>query len=80
MARTSPARASRRTECPLPLISDGPINSKELFALSVLGGRRKACPGPLVLDFFKIQDIYLYVKGHSDAKIAPGRPAVKNEG
>jgi hypothetical protein len=28
----------------------------------------------------KINDIYLYVKGRSDAKIGPGRPAVRKEG
>jgi hypothetical protein len=28
----------------------------------------------------KIQSIYAYVKGRSDAKIGPGRPAVRREG
>ena len=28
----------------------------------------------------KINDIYEYVKGRSDAKISPGRPAVKQGG
>jgi hypothetical protein len=28
----------------------------------------------------KIDEIYQYVKGRSDAKISPGRPAVKPEG
>jgi len=34
----------------------------------------------LGLDMQKISDIYLYVKGRSDAKLSPGRPAVKGEG
>ena len=62
---------------------DGPINSKELFVQTVCAGRpAKGMPAwcALGLDMDKINDIYLYVKGRSDAKIAPGRPAVKQEG
>jgi mono/diheme cytochrome c family protein len=67
----------------LSLKPDGPINSKELFISTVCSGRpEKGMPAwcSLGLEMDKIQDIYLYVKGRSDAKIAPGRPAVKSEG
>jgi hypothetical protein len=67
----------------LSLKPDGPINTKELFVSTVCGGRpAKGMPAwcALGLGMDKIQDIYLYVKGRSDAKIAPGRPAVKSEG
>jgi mono/diheme cytochrome c family protein len=62
---------------------DGPINTKELFMQTVCAGRpAKGMPAwcALGLDMDKINDIYLYVKGRSDAKIGPGRPAVKKEG
>jgi hypothetical protein len=62
---------------------DGPINTKELFVQTVCAGRpAKGMPAwcALGLDMDKINDIYLYVKGRSDAKISPGRPAVKKEG
>jgi hypothetical protein len=62
---------------------DGPINTKELFMQTVCAGRpEKGMPAwcALGLDMQKISDIYLYVKGRSDAKISPGRPAVKGEG
>jgi mono/diheme cytochrome c family protein len=62
---------------------DGPINTKELFMQTVCAGRpEKGMPAwcALGLDMGKIDDIYLYVKGRSDAKLAPGRPAVKKEG
>jgi mono/diheme cytochrome c family protein len=62
---------------------DGPINTKELFVQTVCAGRpTKGMPAwcALGLDMDKINDIYLYVKGRSDAKLAPGRPAVKKEG
>ena len=62
---------------------DGPINTKELFMQTVCAGRpAKGMPAwcALGLDMQKIGDIYLYVKGRSDAKISPGRPAVKGEG
>ena len=62
---------------------DGPINSKELFISTVCAGRPAKgmpawCSLGLVMD--KIQEIYSYVKGRSDGKIGPGRPAVRNEG
>ena len=62
---------------------DGPINTKELFMQTVCAGRpAKGMPAwcALGLDMQKISDIYLYVKGRSDAKISPGRPAVKGGG
>lgn len=62
---------------------DGPINSKELFVQTVCAGRpEKGMPSwcALGLDMGKINDIYEYVKGRSDAKISPGRPAVKQQG
>jgi FtsZ-interacting cell division protein ZipA len=59
---------------------DGPINTTELFIQTVCAGRpAKGMPSwcALGLDMNKINDIYLYVKGRSDAKLSPGRPAVK---
>ena len=67
----------------MSLKPDGPINTKELFVQTVCAGRpAKGMPSwcALGLDMQKINDIYLYVKGRSDAKIAPGRPAVKSGG
>jgi hypothetical protein len=58
----------------------GPINTKELFVQTVCVGRpAKGMPAwcTLGLGMDKINDIYEYVKGRSDAKIGPGRPAVK---
>ena len=62
---------------------DGPINTKEIFVQTVCAGRpAKGMPAwcALGLDMDKINDIYQYVKGRSDAKISPGRPAVKPQG
>jgi mono/diheme cytochrome c family protein len=59
---------------------DGPINTKELFVQVVCAGRpEKGMPAwcALGLEMDKINDIYEYVKGRSDAKVSPGRPAVK---
>ena len=67
----------------MSLKPDGPINSKELFISTVCSGRpEKGMPAwcALGLEMDKIQEIYSYVKGRSDAKIAPGRPAVKSQG
>src|SRR6188472_48960 len=67
----------------MSLKPDGPINTKELFMQTVCAGRpEKGMPAwcALGLDMQKISDIYLYVKGRSDAKISPGRPAVNREG
>lgn len=59
---------------------DGPINSKELFVQTVCAGRpAKGMPAwcSLGLEMEKINEIYSYVKGRSDGKISPGRPAVR---
>ena len=67
----------------LSLKPDGPINTKELFMQTVCAGRpAKGMPAwcALGLGMDKIGDIYQYVKGRSDAKISPGRPAVKRAG
>ena len=67
----------------LSLKPDGPINTKELFVQTVCAGRpAKGMPAwcALGLELGKINDIYEYVKGRSDAKIAPGRPAVRRPG
>jgi mono/diheme cytochrome c family protein len=62
---------------------DGPINTKELFIQTVCAGRpEKGMPSwcALGMDPATIQKIYAYVKGRSDAKISPGRPALKSGG
>src|SRR5215208_147870 len=59
---------------------DGPINTKELFVQTVCAGRpAKGMPAwcPLGLEMDKIEKIYSYVKGRSDAKLGQGRPALK---
>ena len=67
----------------LSLKPEGPINTKELFMQTVCAGRpTKGMPSwcALGLGMDKIDEIYQYVKGRSDAKIGPGRPAVKQQG
>jgi mono/diheme cytochrome c family protein len=67
----------------MSLKPDGPINTKELFVQTVCAGRpAKGMPSwcALGLGMDKIDEIYQYVKGRSDAKISPGRPAVKPAG
>jgi mono/diheme cytochrome c family protein len=62
---------------------DGPVNTKEIFVQTVCAGRpEKGMPAwcALGMDMEKINQIYAYVKGRSDAKIHPGRPAVKSGG
>lgn len=62
---------------------DGPINTKELFVQTVCAGRpAKGMPSwcALGMDMPTIESIYSYVKGRSDAKIHPGRPALKPGG
>jgi cytochrome c len=59
---------------------DGPMNSQELFVQTVCAGRpAKGMPAwcALGLEMEKINEIYSYVKGRSDGKISPGRPAVR---
>ena len=67
----------------LSLKSDGPINTKELFIQTVCAGRPpKGMPSwcALGMEMPTIEKIYSYVKARSDAKVAPGRPAVKSQG
>jgi hypothetical protein len=62
---------------------DGPINTKEIFMQTVCAGRpTKGMPSwcALGMEMPTIESIYSYVKGRSDAKIHPGRPAVKPGG
>jgi mono/diheme cytochrome c family protein len=62
---------------------NGPINTKELFVQTVCAGRpEKGMPAwcPLGLEMDKIEAIHAYVKGRSEGKIRPGRPAVKSGG
>jgi mono/diheme cytochrome c family protein len=62
---------------------DGPINTKELFMQTVCAGRpEKGMPSwcALGMEITTIDKIYGYVKARSDAKMAPGRPAVKRQG
>ena len=61
----------------------GPINTKELFVQTVCAGRpEKGMPSwcGLGMELPTIGKIYSYVKARSDAKMAPGRPAVKPAG
>jgi hypothetical protein len=57
---------------------DGPINTKELFMQTVCAGRPAKGMPPwcaLGMEMSTIESIYSYVKGRSDGKIHPGRPA-----
>jgi mono/diheme cytochrome c family protein len=57
---------------------DGPINTKQIFMQTVCAGRpAKGMPSwcALGMDMSTIEAIYSYVKGRSDSKIHPGRPA-----
>jgi hypothetical protein len=67
----------------ISLKPDGPINTPELFTQVVCAGRpEKGMPSwcALGMEPAKINQIYSYVKGRSEGKIRPGRPAVKPEG
>jgi mono/diheme cytochrome c family protein len=67
----------------LSLKPTGPINTKELFIQTVCAGRpAKGMPSwcALGMELPTIDKVYAYVKGRSDAKIGPGRPAVKPGG
>ena len=62
---------------------DGPINTKEIFVQTVCAGPPREGHARVVhagSGHGQDQRIYQYVKGRSDAKISPGRPAVKPEG
>ena len=59
---------------------DGSIPTKELFMQTVCAGRpEKGMPGWCLLgmEMGKIDAIYAYVKGRSEGKVHPGRPAVR---
>jgi len=62
---------------------NGTIPTKELFIQTVCAGRpAKGMPSwcALGIELPTIEKIYGYVKARSDAKMAPGRPAVKRQG
>jgi mono/diheme cytochrome c family protein len=62
----------------LSLKPDGPIPNEAVFLQTVCGGRpEKGMPAwcTLGMSTAQIDTIYAYVKGRSDAKIHPGRPA-----
>jgi hypothetical protein len=66
----------------MSLKPDGPINTQEAFVQVVCAGRpEKGMPSwcALGMDPAKINQMYSYVKGRSDGKIHPGRPARKPE-
>jgi mono/diheme cytochrome c family protein len=59
---------------------EGAVNTKELFIQTVCAGRpAKGMPSwcALGMELPTIEKIYAYVKGRSDAKLGPGRPALK---
>jgi mono/diheme cytochrome c family protein len=61
----------------------GPMNSKEAFVQTVCAGRpEKGMPAwcALGMETPTIEAIHAYVKGRSDSKIHPGRPALKAGG
>jgi hypothetical protein len=64
----------------LSLKPDGPIPTQESFVQVVCAGRpEKGMPAwcALGMDPAKINEIFAYVKGRSEAKIGPGRPALR---
>jgi mono/diheme cytochrome c family protein len=67
----------------LSLKPEGPVNTRELFVQVVCAGRpAKGMPAwcALGMELPTIEKIYAYVKGRSDAKVGPGRPARKPSG
>lgn len=67
----------------LSLKTNGTIPTKELFIQTVCAGRPdKGMPSwcALGMEIPTIEKIYGYVKARSDAKMAPGRPAVRRTG
>jgi mono/diheme cytochrome c family protein len=59
----------------------GAMNTKELFVQTVCAGRpAKGMPAwcALGMEMPTIEKVYAYVKARSDAKVGPGRPAVKS--
>ena len=62
---------------------DGPMNTKEKFVQTVCAGRpEKGMPAwcALGMEMPTIEAIYSYVKGRSEAKLHPGRPALRSGG
>jgi mono/diheme cytochrome c family protein len=62
----------------LSLKPDGPIPNQAIFNATVCGGRpQKGMPAWCTIGLMpaQIDTIYAYVKGRSDAKLHPGRPA-----
>ena len=67
----------------MSLKPNGPINTQEAFTEVVCAGRpAKGMPSwcALGMEPAKINQLYSYVKGRSEGKIGPGRPAVKSGG
>ena len=59
---------------------EGPVGTRELFIQIVCAGRpAKGMPSwcALGMEMPTIDKIYAYVKGRSDTKLGPGRPALK---
>ena len=64
----------------MSLKPDGPIPNQTIFAATVCGGRpEKGMPAWCTIGLTpgQIDTIYAYVKGRSDAKLHPGRPALR---
>jgi hypothetical protein len=64
----------------MSLKPNGPINTQEAFTQVVCAGRpEKGMPSwcALGMEPQKINQMYAYVKGRSDGKIGPGRPALR---
>ena len=64
----------------MSLKPDGAVNTKELFVQTVCAGRpANGMPAwcALGMEMGTIAKIFAYVKGRSDAKLGPGRPALK---
>src|SRR5687768_10192396 len=62
----------------LSLKPNGPVNTKEFFTQIVCAGRpEKGMPSwcALGMELPTIEKIHAYVKGRSEARIGPGRPA-----
>jgi mono/diheme cytochrome c family protein len=64
----------------LSLKPEGPVNTKELFVQTVCAGRpANGMPSwcALGMELPTIEKMYAYVKGRSEGKLGPGRPALK---
>lgn len=64
----------------MSLKPEGSMKTKELFVQTVCAGRpANGMPSwcALGMEMSTIEKIYAYVKGRSDAKLSPGRPARK---